>query len=53
MINEKATWNSFSGSLKKVENNLMFKIPSIRGNRYFGPSKMSFINLIKTFTFNY
>ena len=46
MINEKATWNSFSGSLKKVENDLI-SIPSIRGNRYFGPSKMSFINLIK------
>ncbi len=46
MINEKATWNSFSGSLKKVENNL-FPISSIRGNRYFGPSKMSFFNLIK------
>ena len=46
MINEKATWNSFSGSLKKTENNLI-SIPSIRGNRYFGPSKMSFINLIK------
>ncbi len=46
MINEKATWNSFSGSLKKVENNLIL-IPSIRGTRYFGPSKMSFYNLIK------
>ena len=46
MINEKATWNSFSGSLKKIENDLI-SIPSIRGNRYFGPSKMSFINLIK------
>ena len=46
MINEKATWNSFSGSLKKIENNLL-PIPSTRGSRYFGPSKMSFINLIK------
>ena len=46
MVNEKATWNSFSGSLKKVENNL-FPIPSIRGARYFGPSKMSFFSLIK------
>ncbi len=46
MIKEKATWNSFSGSLKKIENNL-FSIPSTRGNRYFGPSKMSFFNLIK------
>ena len=46
MVNEKATWNSFSGSLKKIENKL-FSIPSIRGTRYFGPSKMSFYNLIK------
>jgi len=46
MINEKATWNSFSGALIKVENNFI-SIPSIRGNRYFGPSKMSFYNLIK------
>ena len=46
MINQKATWNSFSGSLTKIEENLI-KIPSIRGTRYFGPSKMSFLNLIK------
>tara|TARA_Y100000591_G_scaffold323097_1_gene340369 strand:- start:385 stop:975 length:591 start_codon:yes stop_codon:yes gene_type:complete len=46
MINEKATWNSFSGSLRKIENDLIL-IPSIRGKRYFGPSKMSFYNLIK------
>ena len=46
MINEKATWNSFSGALIKVENDLISS-PSTRGNRYFGPSKMSFYNLIK------
>ena len=46
MINEKATWNSFSGSLSKVELNLL-KIPSTRGYRYFGPSKMTFYNLLK------
>jgi glycosyltransferase involved in cell wall biosynthesis len=46
MLNEKATWNSFSGSLKKVEKDLL-SIPSIRGSRYFGPSKMSFFNLLK------
>ena len=46
MVNEKATWNSFSGSLTKVEKDLI-EIPSIRGDRYFGPSKMSFYNLIK------
>ena len=46
MINEKATWSSFSGSLSKLEKNRS-TIPSIRGERYFGPSKMSFYNLIK------
>ena len=46
MINEKATWNSFSGSLTKIEKDLI-SIPSIRGARYFGPSKMSFPNLLK------
>jgi polyisoprenyl-phosphate glycosyltransferase len=46
MINEKSTWNSFSGALTKIENDLI-SISSIRGNRYFGPSKMSFYSLIK------
>ena len=46
MINEKATWNSFSGSLKKIEKDL-FSIPSIRGTRYHGPSQMNFSSLLK------
>ena len=46
MLDEKATWNSFSGSLKKIEKNLIVS-PSIRGKRYFGPSQMSFFNLLK------
>ena len=46
MINEKSTWSSFSGSLAKLEKNRS-TISSIRGERYFGPSKMSFFNLIK------
>ena len=46
MLDEKSTWNSFSGSLKKLENDLL-SIPSIRGRRYFGPSQMSFFNLLK------
>ena len=46
LLDEKATWNSFSGSLKKIEKDLI-SIPSTRGKRYFGPSQMSFINLIK------
>ena len=45
MINEKATWSSFSGSLAKVEKDRA-TIPSERGTRYFGPSKMSFKNLL-------
>jgi len=46
MVSEPATWSSFSGSLAKITNNREF-IPSERGERYFGPSKMSFINLLK------
>ncbi len=46
MLKEKATWSSFSGSLRKVENDLVSS-PSIRGARYFGPSQMSFFNLLK------
>ena len=46
LLDEKATWNSFSGSLKKIEKELV-SMPSIRGKRYFGPSQMSFFNLLK------
>ena len=46
MVKEAATWSSFSGSLTKLAKERKF-IPSIRGPRYFGPSKMSFINLLK------
>jgi len=45
MINEKATWSSFSGSLAKVAKDRA-TIPSERGTRYFSPSKMSFKNLL-------
>ena len=45
MINEKATWSSFSGALAKIIKDRAI-IPSERGTRYFGPSKMSFKNLI-------
>ncbi len=45
MINDKATWSSFSGALTKIEKDRP-STPSIRGTRYFGPSKMSFKNLI-------
>ena len=46
MTNEPSTWNSFSGSLAKIAKDKK-SIPSERGKRYFGPSKMSFINLLK------
>ena len=45
MISEKATWSSFSGSLAKLAKDRT-GIPSERGTRYFGPSKMSFKNLV-------
>ena len=46
LVNDKSTWSSFSGSLSKLENNLA-TIPSERGERYFGPSKMNFLSLVK------
>ena len=46
MVNESATWSSFSGSLAKTIKDKK-SVPSERGTRYFGPSKMSFINLLK------
>tara|TARA_B100000945_G_scaffold209785_1_gene168861 strand:- start:1290 stop:2159 length:870 start_codon:yes stop_codon:yes gene_type:complete len=45
MINEKSSWCSFSGALAKLEKDRS-STPSLRGKRYFGPSKMSFKNLI-------
>ena len=46
MVNEPATWSSFSGALAKIAK-VRKSIPSERGARYFGPSKMNFINLLK------
>ena len=46
MVEEAATWSSFSGSLTKIAKERK-SISSIRGLRYFGPSKMSFVNLLK------
>ena len=46
MVAEPATWSSFSGSLSKTIKDRA-SIPSIRGLRYFYPSKMSFFNLLK------
>ena len=38
-------WSSYSGTVKKNLSDLL-EIDSIRGMRYFGPSKMSLFNLI-------
>jgi polyisoprenyl-phosphate glycosyltransferase len=46
MVTEPATWSSFSGSLAKTVKDTK-SIPSERGTRYFGQSKMKFINLLK------
>ena len=45
MIEEKATWSSFSGALTKISK-INVAVLSERGTRYFGPSKMSFKNLL-------
>ena len=45
MVKEKATWSSFSGSLAKTEKDRAI-VPSIRGSRYFGPTKMNFKSLV-------
>jgi len=46
MTQSSSTWSSFSGSLAKLVKDRT-SIPSIRGSRYFGPSQMSFFNLLK------
>tara|TARA_B100000575_G_scaffold277972_1_gene264802 strand:- start:4147 stop:5019 length:873 start_codon:yes stop_codon:yes gene_type:complete len=43
--NDASLWSSFSGTLKKNIQDLN-EIDSIRGQRYYGPSKMSIFNLI-------
>ena len=45
LILSPALWSSFSGSISKVIPGKA-SIPSIRGKRYFGPSKMNLYNLI-------
>ena len=45
MILDSSLWNSFSGTLASLYKNRL-SISSIRGKRYFGPSKMSFLNLL-------
>ena len=45
LVEKKSLWTSFSGTVKKYLKQLR-DIKSIRGSRYFGPSKMSFFNLL-------
>jgi polyisoprenyl-phosphate glycosyltransferase len=45
LLDQASLWSSFSGSIKKNLKNLN-EVKSDRGLRYFGPSKMSIINLI-------
>ena len=46
MVNEPATWCSFSGSLAKISKDRNC-ISSEKGMRYFGISKMNSVNLLK------
>ena len=45
LLNEASLWNNYSGSVKKHLNKYN-EIESVRGVRYFGPSKMSLLNLV-------
>ncbi len=45
LFNKASLWSSYSGTVKKNLQNLN-EINSIRGSRYFGPSKMSLYKLI-------
>ena len=45
LVEKKSLWASYSGTVKKYLKKLR-DIKSIRGSRYFGPSKMSFFNLV-------
>ena len=45
LVNQVSLWNNYSGSVKKHLNKYN-EIESIRGFRYFGPSKMTSLNLV-------
>ena len=45
LVEKKSLWASYSGTVKKYLKQVR-DIKSIRGSRYFGPSKMSFFNLL-------
>ena len=45
LLNKPSLWNVYCSSvIETIENRI--SIPSVRGYRYFGPSKMSFLNLL-------
>jgi len=46
ILSNGSVWLSFSGSIAKNFSSIVF-IESVRGTRYFGPSKMSFFRLAK------
>ena len=45
LLKEACIWSSFSGSVTKVIFDRV-SVPSIRGQRYFGPSQMNLFNLL-------
>ncbi len=45
MLKNPYLWNSYSSAVVMTINNRI-PIPSVRGNRYFGPSKMNFFGLV-------
>jgi glycosyltransferase involved in cell wall biosynthesis len=45
LLKEACLWSSFSGTVTKVMSDRV-SIPSIRGQRYFGPSQMNLFNLL-------
>ena len=45
LVQEACIWSSFSGSVTKVISDRV-SIPSIRGQRHFGPSQMNLFNLL-------
>lgn len=45
LVKQACIWSSFTGSVTKIISDRI-SIPSIRGTRYFGPSKMNFFNLL-------
>ena len=45
LTKEASIWSSFSGSVTKVISDRV-SVPSIRGQRYFGPTQMNFFKLL-------